>query len=150
MEISTEDASKEDTKKITGLDDAGIRKLRRLYRAKGRISSRQPFSQAQAAELVEIVKYQRAHPHCSYEVAYDAVITSSVLNRILKNESDDFTPFAEQKLGPEKMEEFFNLFNALTDFLKPLDPASSELLISLEEFILAKIGLQAFNQTNLS
>lgn len=143
MEISTEE-----TKKITGLDDAGIRKLRRLYREKGRISSRQLFSKAQVAELVDIVKYQRAHPHCSYAVAYDAVLTSSALSKIMKNEPDDFTSFAEQKFGPEKMEEFFNLFNALTDFLKPFDPTSAELLIMLQDFIIAKIGLQAFNRAD--
>ena len=65
--------STNDTKKMTGLDDSGIRKIRKIFQDEQRIGRYEHFDEEQVEEIKTIVAYQRLHPHSSYKVAYEAV-----------------------------------------------------------------------------
>lgn len=138
--------STEDTKKMTGLDNSGIRKIRKIYQEKGRLKPRELFSEKQVDEIKLIVQYQRCHPHSSYRIAYEAIMTQKALNFILKEQPDDLTGRAILVMGgEEKLDYFFKLCNALTDFLKDYDSDSVQVLTNLQSLILAKIASKQSN-----
>lgn len=135
----------EETKKITGLDDSGIRKLRKIYRDKGQIGSRELFTVEQVEDLKKIVKYQRENPHVSYQVAYD-IVWAEIKKNLFGEAADDMVKLASLAMGEKKLDRFFDLFNALTDLIKPYDEDSAELLKNAQSPILAKIGITALNR----
>lgn len=135
--------STEDTKKMTGLDASGIRKIRKIYQDEQKIERYELFSKAQVDEIKLIVAYQRQHPHSSYKVAYEAIKMQNALNRLNAESSDDFTGEARLIIGEEKLESFFELFVGLEDLLREFDGESTELLKNMESAILARIVLKA-------
>lgn len=141
--MNDEKISTEDTKKMTGLDASGIRKIRKIYQDEQKIERYELFSKAQVAEIKLIVAYQRQHPHSSYRVAYDAIKMQNALNKLQAEASDDFTSEAILNIGEEKVERFFELFVGLEELLREFDFESSELLKNMESAILARIVLKA-------
>lgn len=135
--------SSEETKKMTGLNDAGLRKIRKIYQKDKRLKCRELFSEKQVEEIIRIVQYQRAHPHSSYEMAYEAVTMKRTLEKILTENPDDFTGGASLVIGEKNLDIFFEKFNDLSDFLMPIDRKSAQILINLQPLILAKIALKA-------
>ncbi len=135
--------STEDTKKMTGLDASGIRKIRKIYQDEQKIERYELFSKAQVEEIKLIVAYQRKNPHLSYKVAYEAIKMRNVINRLKAEAPDDFTSEAILTIGEEKMERFFELFVGLEDLLREFDSESAELLKNMESAILARIVLKA-------
>lgn len=111
--------STEDTKKMTGLDASGIRKIRKIYQDEQKIERYELFSKAQVEEIKLIVAYQRQNPHLSYKVAYEAIKMRNVLNRLRAEAPDDFTSEAILTIGEEKGA-FFELFVGLEDLLREL------------------------------
>ncbi len=137
-----------ETLKVT---NTGLRKLRALYRAEGRIKDRELFTATQLEELKRIVAYQRSHPHISFEDAYNAVTatarikaaeearTKALISRIFDVAPDDLTPLAQAIMGEQKLERFFTLFNELTDLLRQYDDDAAQTVISVQSLVLAKI-----------
>ena len=83
--------STEDTKKMTGLDASGIRKIRKIYQDEGKIGRYELFTKEQVEEIKMIVAYQRQNPHSSYKMAYEAVKLKNALDRLKIEAVDDFT-----------------------------------------------------------
>ena len=135
--------STEDTKKMTGLDASGIRKIRKIYQDEGKIGRYELFTKEQVEEIKMIVAYQRQNPHSSYKMAYEAVKLKNALDRLKIEAVDDFTSEAILTIGEEKMERFFELFVGLEDLLREFDSESAELLKNMESAILARIVLKA-------
>lgn len=143
--MENEKISTTDTKKLTGLDDSGIRKIRKIFQQKKRLGCRELFSKEQVDEIREIVEYQRQHPHSSYMTAYDAITMKNALDLIITEEADDFTTLAILTMGEKELDRFFGLFNQLTDLVAAYDNESAQILKNLQSLILAKICLQAQN-----
>lgn len=135
--------STEETKKMTGLDASGIRKIRRIYQDAKEIDRYELFTQTQVDEIKHIVAYQRNHPHSSYKTAYEAIKMQQVLDKLRVEAPDDFTGAAILAMGEEKLDHFFELFIGLEDLLREFDKESAEILKNLESAILAKIVLKA-------
>lgn len=134
--------STNDTKKMTGLSNSGIRKLRKIFQDKQRIGPYEQFDAEMVEELKEIVAYQRLNPHSSYDVAYDAVQMKNALDRLKTEAVDDFTNEAVLAMGEGKFELFSKFFSLIEDFLIEFDDESVELLKNLESVILARIILK--------
>lgn len=134
--------STEETKKMTGLDTSGIRKIRKIYRDEKKIDRYELFTQEQIEEIKRIVAYQREHPHSSYKMAYEAIQMEQALNRLVIEAPDDFTSQAILIMGEKKVDYFFELFLGLEDLLHEFDNESAELLKDLESAILARIVLK--------
>ena len=134
--------STEDTKKMTGLDASGIRKIRKIYQDEGKIGRYALFTKEQVEEIKMIVAYQRQNPHSSDKMAYEAVKLKNALDRLKIEAVDDFTSEAILAMGEEKLEDFFKYFNSLKDLLREFDDESVELLKNLESAILARIILK--------
>lgn len=143
--------STEETKKRLGIDASAIRKLRSIYRREGRLQNRELFWEALFPELEAIVKQQRSKPHSSFDDAYNIIINAekakkaetariqTLLDKVFQIAPDDLTPLAGQIMGEDALEHFFDLFNALTDLVRPHDEDSAQVLIGLQSLILAKI-----------
>lgn len=134
--------STEETKKMTGLDASGIRKIRKIYQDARKIDRYELFTQEQVEEIKRIVVYQREHPHSSYKMAYEAIQMEQTLNRLVIEAPDDFTSEAILTMGEKKVDHFFELFLGLEDLLREFDDESTELLKNLESAILARIVLK--------
>lgn len=134
--------STEETKKMTGLDASGIRKIRKIYQDEKKIDRYELFDQEQIEEIKRIVAYQRHHPHSSYKIAYEAIKMEQALNRLKIETPDDFTSEAILTMGEEKVDRFFELFLGLEDLLREFDDESAEILKNLESAILARIVLK--------
>lgn len=134
--------STNDTKKMTGLDDSGIRKIRKIYQDEQRIGRRELFTKKLVEEIKEVVAYRRLNPHSSYRVAYDAVQMKNALDRLRTETVDDFTSEAVLAMGEGKFELFSKFFSLLEDLLIEFDDESVELLKNLESVILARIILK--------
>lgn len=134
--------STEETKKLTGLDASGIRKIRKIYQDEKRIAPYELFSEEQVEEIKCIVSYQRHHPHSSYRMGYEAIQMEQTLNRLVMEAPDDFTREAILTMGEEKVDRFFELFLGLEDLLREFDDESAEVLKNLESAILARIVLK--------
>lgn len=141
--MNDEKISTEETKRITGLDASGIRKIRKIYQEEGKLERYELFSKTQVEEIKRIVAYQRQHPHSSYRVAYDAIKMQDALNRLKEEAPDDFTGEAILIVGEEKMDRIFELFVEIEDLLREFDDESAQLLQNVESAILARIVLKA-------
>jgi len=134
--------STNDTKKMTGLDDSGIRKIRKIFQDEQRIGRYEHFDEEQVEEIKTIVAYQRLHPHSSYKVAYEAVKMQNALDKLKTEAVDDFTSEAVLTMWEGKFELFCKFFSLLEDLLIEFDDESVELLKNLESVILARIILK--------
>ncbi len=132
-----------ETKRRTGLDASGIRKIRKIYQDEGKIGRYELFTEDQVDEIKRIVAYQRSHPHSSYKIACDAIRREAALNRLMAEAPDDFTCEACLTMGEEKVDHFFECFVALEDLLREFDEESAEILKNLESAILARVVLKA-------